>query len=195
MREFQKEKVPIPANFQPLVIDPALPLDIEIGCGVGFHPLRYARENPGRQLIAFERTEEKFDKFARRIKNHPPFLNLMAIHGDALNWIVHGIKPLTVDRYIILYPNPYPKEKQKNQRFHEMPFMGYLIETLKRKGQIVLATNIESYAIQAKEKFIHTWQLKLFEESRVEKNTSPRTHFEKKYLERGEVCWNLVFEK
>jgi hypothetical protein len=37
------------------------------------------------------------------------------------------------------------------------------------------------------------WGMSLVEEGFV--SHPPRTHFEKKYLERGEACWNLVFEK
>ncbi len=44
-----------------------MPLDIEIGCGVGMHPLLYASAHPERFLIAIEKTREKFGKFAKKI--------------------------------------------------------------------------------------------------------------------------------
>ena len=40
-------------------------LDIEIGCGVGMHPLRYAKENPSRTLLAIEHTRTRFNTFKR----------------------------------------------------------------------------------------------------------------------------------
>lgn len=171
-----------------------MPLDIEIGCGVGFHPLKYARENPDRQLVAFERTAEKFAKFAGRLKNHPPLPNLIPVHGDAVPWIAHAIKPESVDRYFVLYPNPYPKERQRNQRFYEMPFMLWLVETMKKGGRLTLATNMDFYREGAKAK-MGEFGLKLVGDTEVPASALPRTHFEKKYLERGERCWTLEFAK
>lgn len=193
MRAFHPEKVPLPPDFRSLTLDPEMPLDIEIGCGVGFHPLHYARANPRRQIIAFERTSEKFEKFLGRLKNHPALPNLHPIHGDAIPWIVHGVSPESVDQYFILYPNPYPKESQRNLRFYAMPAFVALLKTLKPEGILILATNEKFYADEAEESFVSDWGMKL--EIREKYSGTPRTHFEKKYLVRGEVCWNLIFQK
>ncbi|MGZ3695160.1 MAG: SAM-dependent methyltransferase [Bdellovibrionota bacterium] len=176
-------------------LDPALPLDVEIGCGVGFHPLRYAQENPGRQLVAFERTAEKFEKFQGRLAHHIALPNLIPIHGDAIPWLTHALKPSSVERYFILYPNPYPKESQRNLRFHEMPFFSVIVETMKVGGTLTLATNMEFYRDDARKKIVGEWGLKLLSEELIASDSKPRTHFEKKYLLRGERCWNLVFAK
>lgn len=194
MRTFEPKKIPIPPDFQKLKINPLLPLDVEIGCGVGFHPLQYARNHPERQLVAIERTKEKYEKFLGRIEHHPKLPNLIPIHGDAIAWIVHGIARESVDQYFILYPNPYPKESQRNLRFHEMPFFSFLLTTMKPGGKIVVATNKEFYAKDARDRMVGHWGLSLLEDRVIGKNEIPRTHFEKKYLVRGEVCWNLVFK-
>ncbi len=192
IREFNTQNIPRPAqaiewpqnfNF----------LDIEIGCGVGFHPLFYARQNSDRLLVAIEKTSEKFEKFQRRFENHKSPENLVPIHANAVAWITHYVKPQSVDRYFILYPNPYPKDPQK--RFFAMPFMKYLIETLKEGGQITLATNEKDLYVEAIELGTQHWKLKLIEDRVISASEMPRTHFEKKYLERGELCYNLVFEK
>jgi tRNA G46 methylase TrmB len=188
-------KIPPPPDLRPLALDPNLPVDIEIGCGVGFHPLRYARENPGRQLVAFERTREKFEKFAARLRNHEALPNLTAIHGDALSWIAHAVGPASVDHYFILYPNPYPKESQRNLRFPFMPAFRFIRDSMKKGGLLTLATNSASYAEEAAEGFAKEWGLGLVEKNPLPENFPPRTHFEKKYLARGEPCWNLVFRR
>jgi tRNA G46 methylase TrmB len=188
-------KIPPPPDLRPLVLDPSRPVDVEIGCGVGFHPLRYARENPGRQLVAFERTKEKFEKFAVRIQNHEELPNLTAIHGDALPWIAHAIAPASVDRYFILYPNPYPKESQRNLRFPFMPAFRLIHDSMKKGALLTLATNSASYAEEAAYGFVKEWGMELVEKSLLPENFPPRTHFEKKYLARGERCWNLLFRR
>ncbi len=194
-RKFDPKSVPRPKDFQDFSAFSANPLAIEIGCGVGYHPLQYARANPKRTLIALERTKEKFEKFQGRMDHHETLPNLQAIHGDAIAWICHAVKPKSVDQYFLLYPNPNPKEKLRNQRWFAMPFMSYMLETLKERGTITLATNMEFYYKEAKELAQKEWGLKIMMDEKISVTTKPRTHFEKKYLARGEVCWNLVFQK
>lgn len=192
MRKFDATKIPkpektaiLPQNYNNL--------DIEIGCGVGFHPIDYAKNNPDRLLVAIEKTQEKFDKFLGRLEKHPQIQNLVPIHTNAIWWIANEVKPQSVDRYFILYPNPYPKDPQK--RFFQMPFMSFLVETLKPGGTITLATNEEYYFKESLENAEKIFALKVLESGILNPDSKPRTHFEKKYLERGETCYNIVFKK
>lgn len=76
-----------------------------------------------------------------------------------------------------------------------MPFMAVLKQRLIPGGELILATNIEHYADEAQEQMTSEWKFILTSRSLVSNQSSPRTHFEKKYLERGERCWNLTFVK
>lgn len=178
-------KVSLPGNYTNL--------DIEIGCGVGFHPIDYAKNNPERLLVAIEKTKEKFDKFLGRLERHPQIKSVVPIHTNAVWWIAHEVLPYSVDRYFILYPNPYPKDPQK--RFFQMPFMNHLVDTLKPGGTITLATNEKYYFDESLENAQKIFGLKIIEKRIVDPSEKPRTHFEKKYLERGEACYNLVVTK
>lgn len=172
------------------------PLFVEIGAGVGWFGLQEAHARPCHDFIAIEHTRTRFHKFERRLENHPALTNLKAIHADAIPWITQHLGPESVDGYYILYPNPYPKAKQRNKRWHAMPFMAHCIETLKPGGQITLATNETFYADEALQFFLDAWKLTLVERTTLTNPTlTPRTHFEKKYLDRGEICHNLVVEK
>ena len=175
------------------------PLDIEIGCGVGWHPIAYARKHPNRYLVAIEHTAEKFEKFARRLRRNPAARNLLAVHANAISWITHEVTTQSVDRYFLLYPNPYPKAKQRNQRWHAMPFMERLIATLKPGGELILATNLPAYAEEAEDLLVQHWGLIPARKRLLMLPTLPegfpRTHFEKKYLEAGQICFDLVFRK
>src|SRR5688572_18918623 len=76
-------------------------LSIEIGCGVGMHPLRYALANLDKKILAIERTTEKFKKFLQRYKNHGSPENLFPVQAEAgllLPQIIHA--PI-VSEYII----------------------------------------------------------------------------------------------
>lgn len=168
-------------------------LDVEIGCGVGLHPIQYQKQNPKRNLVAIEHTREKFEKFERRFKNHGSPKNLFPVHANGISWVSQQLPENSVDRFFFLYPNPNPKPGGLNKRWHAMPFMHKVLEVLKPGGELTLATNEKFYRDEALEYFLEFWGLKLKEETTLEKDFPHRTHFEKKYLERDEHCYNLVF--
>ncbi len=206
MRKFLKDSVPQPIDIQKLIekleeltLHPYQKLVVEIGCGVGLHPLQYALNHPDHFMIAFEHTREKFEKFERRIQNHKHLPNLMAIHGNAISWICHGIKNASLDAVYLLYPNPNPKPSDLNKRWHAMPFMSEILRVLKDQGELIIATNEKVYALEALEWMTNEWKCQLIEQRELSMDLTPewkaRTHFEKKYLARGETCFNLRFRK
>ncbi len=201
VRTFDRSKVPIPerlASFTwPSPFNDGSPIDLEIGCGVGLHPIRYALANPDRRLIAIEHTKEKFESFYRRWLKHDSPSQLLPVHADAVHWVTHVLKPESIDRVFLLYPNPEPKAP--NQRWLRRPFFSRLLSVMKSGGTLTLATNIESYVDEAILYATDFWNLTV-SERRVQRATddpslSPRTHFEKKYLERGETCFDVTFLK
>lgn len=197
MRQFQKNRVPEPRVK--LTTRVRGRLDIEIGCGVGLHAVDYCRKNPKRTLIAIDKSQVRYQKMMDRIKKQSDVTNLIPIRENAIWFIAHEVQNNSVGNYFFLYPNPYPKKGQSNKRWHQMPFMQHVIDTLKKNGKIHLATNMKYYAEEAEEFFKDVWKLQLIGKSEYQGLSnapfSPRTHFEKKYLERGQTCWNLIFQK
>lgn len=192
VREFDASRIPPPRTttvFKPI----AGPIDVEIGAGVGYHPLQYAKQNSARTIYAIERTKERFSKLHKRYIAHGEPENLIPVRSDAVSWITHQVPPKSIDRYFILYPNPYPKSL--NRHWAAMPFFAQILHTLKPQGTITLATNISTYANESVVYMERQWRLKILEFRQIEKNAIPRTHFEKKYLARGESCWNIIAQK
>lgn len=171
------------------------PLDIEIGCGTGWHPIRYVSSHKNRRLVAFEHTRAKFERFSNRLKNHEKLPNLLALNGEAVRWITHAVQKEEVSRYLLLYPNPEPKAA--NKRWMRSPAMHLLMSTLKLGGELHMATNEAWYAEEALEFAKSAWGLELIEERRLNSLHLPeaRTLFEKKYLARGETCFDLRWRK
>ncbi len=204
VRAFKKDQIPVPRALQNTgaftLPAPTTPLDIEIGAGVGTFALQYAAAHPERFLIALEHTRTRFNTFKRTLDElkarGKAVPNLCAIQANAIGCITHALPPLSVDRYLILYPNPEPKNLAA--RWHAMPFFSYLLATLKPGGTVELVTNIQSYAVEAREYFCDAWGLTIVSDdelSGAEPLQNARTLFEKKYLERGEVCYRLVARK
>jgi tRNA (guanine-N7-)-methyltransferase len=194
VRIFDRKAVSPPKHVTPWppAFNESAPIDLEIGCGVGFHPIQYALKNPERCLIAIEHTREKFLSFQRRAQNHK-LTNLHPVHADAIRYVTNVLKAESVDRIFLLYPNPEPQAA--NKRWFRMPFFHELLEKLKPGGTIELATNIQAYAEEAKLYATEFWHLECIGQLAIAASAEPRTHFEKKYLARGETCFDVTFLK
>lgn len=175
------------------------PLALEIGPGVGLHPIKFARENPQKALVAIEHTRNKYEKFKRRHQNHAELTNLLPVHANAISWAHHVLSQDALDECLILYPNPAPKASDLAKRWYAMPFMGRLIELIRPGGTLTLATNKAYYEQEASEWLTQFWGLQLLQKNELTQQNWPshkhRTHFERKYLQRAEICYNLIFKK
>ena len=68
MRPFNSQAVPKPPRPEFLDdIDWSIPTDLELGSGAGLFAIRYSQMHPERQLIAIERTSEKFLKTCKSL--------------------------------------------------------------------------------------------------------------------------------
>jgi len=188
IRTFRPDVFKEPRGFaQPTFAEANIVL--EIGAGVGLHALTFARENPSAQVFAIERTAEKFQKFQQsHLSETSP--NLNPIHADAIPWVVHALPPACLQQVFILYPNPEPKNPA--QRWFNMPFMQFLLSRMQPNATLTLASNITEYLDEAEQQLIHVWKLPYV---RSNVTTERRTHFEIKYMERGEPCGNIIVTK
>lgn len=187
IRQFQAQRMHAPRDFQSISPEAVC---IEVGAGKGKHALLFTKTHPDTQLIAIERTREKFLAMQKQhgIEGQA---NLQTVHADALPWIVHALYPEQVEQFFILYPNPEPHNPA--QRWVNMPFFEFLLSRLKTGGTITLASNIPAYIGEAEQQAEQLWKLPFIKE--VIAQDSARTHFEIKYLERGELCQQLIITK
>jgi len=199
LREINRARLP-QLNFDTAIFQswrrPEIPFAVEIGCGVGLHPIRWAEENQRSetwgQILAVERTTAKFEKFQRRLANHPELKNIWAAHGDASVLLPQILTPNSVRTFYCLYPNPEPKSP--NRRLGRSPLLKFILETLEPGGSLLCATNIESYARELAANAV-TAGFAASAVGDVSPTAAPRSHFEKKYVERGERCFDVICRK
>ncbi len=187
IRQFQAQRMHAPRDFQAIASQPVC---VEIGAGKGRHALLFSGQNPEKRLIAVERTREKFLCMQKQ-HGAEGQQNLQPVHADAVPWAVHALFPAQVEQLFILYPNPEPHNPA--QRWLNMPFFEFLLSRLQAGGSITLARNIPDYIAEAQQQLIEVWKLPFVKEAVAQ--DSARTHFEIKYLERGELCQQLIITK
>lgn len=187
IRQFQAHQLKAPRDFQSITTQP---ICLEIGAGKGKHALQFAAQHPQTQLYAIERTREKFTVM-QQLHAQSALHNLNPVHADAIPWVVHALRPQQLEQCFILYPNP--ERHNPAQRWLNMPFFEFLLSRLGHNGCIHLASNIAEYIDEAEKQLRALWQLPY--QKIVIPSDSARTHFEIKYLARGELCQELIICK
>lgn len=194
-RAFRIDKLKPPRDYSEKdwqwIHDSDEPLILEIGAGKGKHAISYADNHPNTNIIAVERTLNKFQAFSKSVEDLNELKNLYPVHADVIAWSVFALPPKSLKAVFILYPNPEPSNP--NQRWLNMPFFEFLLSRLVDGGQIIMASNIISYIDNAEKQATELWQLPTVRES--VSVDSQRTHFEVKYLARGEKCEQLIMRK
>jgi tRNA G46 methylase TrmB len=179
-----------------------VPIDLEVGCGVGWRAIRQARSSPKRLLIAVEKTREKFEKFRSRLQRNAAkagggFPNLFPVHADAVAFTVHALADESLDRVMFFYPNPCVRNPAS--RWLRMPFFGYLLTKLRPGAEVILRTNVRAYFEEAERLAVEAWNLERVSTRSFSRDevapAEAETHFERKYLERGETCYEAIFRK
>lgn len=184
--------------FEPELLKSEKPVLLEIGCGVGWHPILLASQRGGTTvIIAIERTENKFSAFRNRLKNHPKLQNLIcAVHGDAYHFVDRYFPEASIDEVWMLYPNP--EMKRPSLRWYNAPSFQRIVDAMKPNCLFHFATNLSDYA-ETGTSAAHLFGLEIVSKSTLTKNSDPsfqpRSHFEKKYFERGETLYTYVFRK
>lgn len=187
MRLFQPRYIHAPRDFLPIA---NTPICVEIGAGKGKHAILFSQNHADKTLYAIERTQEKYQAM-QKLHQQMRLNHLHPIHADAIAWTVHAVYPQQIEQCFILYPNPEPHNP--SQRWLNMPFFEFLLSRLADDAQLIVASNIPNYLDEAEQQLNNVWQLPYQREHIA--SDSARTHFEIKYLQRGEPCQQFVITK
>lgn len=121
------------------------PLTVEIGFGMGASLLGMARTQAQNNFIGIEVYRPGVGKLLAGIAEHQ-IENLKIICHDATEVMAHCFGAESIDRVLILFPDPWPKKRHFKRRLVQPDFVAMLREKLKRGGELHLATDWETYA-------------------------------------------------
>ena len=170
---------------------------LEVGFGNGNHLVELAKRNYDKLIVGSEVYENGvasacFSLFQNKIQNARVF------HGDVRD-LLSLFKHETVDRFYILFPDPWTKKRHKSRRLLSSSNVGYFSNILKSKGYICIATDVEDYCIEIEDAFSNLDQFKRIHVSPKEKNLkfflNIETKYEQKAINKGLSPSYLVYKK
>lgn len=129
-----------PGALFPLVSETRL----EIGFGGGEHLAREAAASPDAGFLGCEPFINGVAKLLARIESGP-LPNIRMHAGDARD-LLERLKPGSLDRIDLLYPDPWPKRRQRKRRFVSQATIALMARALRPGGEWRFATDIDDYA-------------------------------------------------
>ena len=170
---------------------------LEVGFGNGQHLVELAKRNPDKLIIGSEVYENGvattcLSLFKNKIQNARIF------HGDART-LLNSFEYEAIDRFYILFPDPWTKKRHKSRRLLASSNIGYFSKILKSKGYICIATDVEDYCIEIEDTFSNLDQFETIHVSPKEKNLNffldVKTKYEQKAINKGLSPSYLIYKK
>jgi tRNA (guanine-N7-)-methyltransferase len=191
------DEAPIPLDLLPdwsalVGEERARELELEIGCGHGGYALQFARERPGRALVAIEQRRAFADALAAKAAKRG-HANLVAIRGDARLLAPRLFRAGSLAAIHVHFPDPWWKRRHGKRRLVDDGMSALLLGLLRPGGHLDFRTDVEEYALGAIERleaagFVNEAGAGRFAERAPGEIPSTR---EKRYLETGAPVWRL----
>ena len=153
-------------------------------CGIGESSYHHAKSNPDYLVIGIDKSEHRLDKHDF---HHDKLTNLILARGDLNDlWRLIANADWPITEHYILYPNPWPKAKHLQRRWHGAP----VFSTLPKIGEaLIVRSNWPIYI----EEFQQALKLAGIEAEMVEyQGTEAITPFERKYWASGQKSYQVV---
>ncbi len=125
---------------------------LEIGSGMGEATAQIAQATPNTGYVAVEMHEPGLAALLMLIVEKE-LNNIKFIREDAIYLLTHFITDASLDGIHLLFPDPWPKNRQHKRRIVQSEFVQMVCEKLKPGAFIHIATDWQPYADWIKIRF------------------------------------------
>ncbi|HET6923062.1 MAG TPA: tRNA (guanosine(46)-N7)-methyltransferase TrmB [Anaeromyxobacteraceae bacterium] len=179
-------------DWRAILGEGAARLGLEIGSGHGGFALAYAARHPERALVAVEQRRAFAAALAARAARRG-LANLAVVNGDARLLAPRLFRPGSLAAVQVHFPDPWWKRKHHRRRLVDDGMAALLFRLLQPGGVLDLRTDVERYALEARERleamgFLNAAGPGRFAERDPDDIPSTR---EKRYLSTGQPVWRL----
>ena len=137
--------IDVSGGIDPTLLFPAASRDIwlEIGFGGGEHLLATAAAHPDVGLIG---CEPFLNGMARALADLATAdLHNIRLHCGDAGEVIDALPAASLGRVFILYPDPWPKRRQRKRRFISDPMLTRLARVMRPGAELRFATDIDDY--------------------------------------------------
>jgi len=173
------------------------PLNLEVGFGVGNFIIEMGIREPDQNFIGMDFYHKGIRKVITRIDKYQVD-NTRIVYGDAKEKIPLLFNNEELSRVYINFPDPWPKKRHHKRRLIKPAFIKALTGKLKLNGEIHIATDYESYALEMMDILKKEPMLKNKNGPDVflsQKEGIPKSKYEKRFINAGERIFYLEFTK
>jgi tRNA (guanine-N7-)-methyltransferase len=135
---------PAPADLATLFDPPVGRIVLEIGFGGGEHLALRAAEDPSAGFIGCEAYVNGVAKLLAQVEAGR--LANVRLWDDDASMVVDWLPAASLDRVVVLYPDPWPKRRHRKRRLLGEAMLGRLARLLKPGGDLLFATDIDDYS-------------------------------------------------
>lgn len=166
---------------------------LEIGFGGGEHLLHQMALNPDTGFIGCE----PFVNGMAKLMAGEPDLSRIALHDADATELLPRLPAASIERVFVLYPDPWPKRRQRKRRIISPETVTQLARVLKPGGVFRFATDIDDYAawtlarVLGSEQF--DWAAERADDWRLAWPDWRTTRYEQKAFREGRVPSYLTF--
>ncbi|MET0742512.1 MAG: tRNA (guanine(46)-N(7))-methyltransferase TrmB [Microvirga sp.] len=170
---------------------------LEIGFGGGEHLLAQARAHPDVAMVGCEPFLNGMAKLLAAIDREA--LTNVRVFDDDVTRLLPAWPAASIDRVSILYPEPWPKRRQRKRRLVSDAFLTGLSRIMQPGAELRFATDIDDYAGWTIARVLRSadfrWDARRPDDWRRPWADWPGTRYEAKALEAGRVPTYLTFKR
>lgn len=168
------------------------PLTLEIGFGNGASLAAVAAAEPQHDFIGIEVHRPGVGQLLKALDTGG-LTNVRVYCHDAVEVLAHCIDDATLDRVLLLFPDPWPKKKHHKRRILQAPFVELLARKLKAGGVLHMATDWQPYAEHMQAVMADSSAFRACEEP-VSRQRPP-TRFEQRGQRLGHAVTDLLYRR
>jgi len=191
--------IPGDGPIEPTALFPFAPsrLRLEIGFGGGEHLLRRATENPDIGFIGVEPFVNGMAKLLVEVERLG-LSNIRVFDQDA-TLLLRRLPEASLDEVALLYPDPWPKRRQRKRRFVSPDSLALIARALAPGGRFRFASDIDDYVgwtlIRALAAPSLRWEATAAPDWTTPFEGWPGTRYEAKALKEGRRSSYLTFAR
>ncbi|WP_018691576.1 tRNA (guanine(46)-N(7))-methyltransferase TrmB [Algicola sagamiensis] len=152
-------------------------------CGVGESTQYIAQRHPDALVVGIDKSLSRINRHDGDVTAEKNYVLVRADLNDF--WRLALEAGWVIDIHFLLYPNPWPKSKHLQRRWHGAPIFSTILQL---GGQLFVRSNWQTYI----DEFHRALEIAGIESHKAQYIVDePMTPFERKYLQSGHQTWQV----